>query len=94
MIGYVESIWINCNKINFFNLDGDYCTEDDDNEEGIEDVDEPDEEKEAVRVRQNRLKRRQLASQRLVHSTTLMVLIFARTNFRAFAQKRFKLRKN
>ena len=47
--------------MNFCNLDGD-CTDDDDNEEGIEDVDEPDEEKEAVRVRQNRLKRRQLTS--------------------------------
>ena len=67
MIGYIKSIWINCNKIYFFNLDGDGI-DDDDNEEGIEDVDEADEEEEAVRVRQNRLKRRHLTSQRLVHS--------------------------
>ena len=61
MIGNIESIWINCNKFFFFNLDGDDTDDDDDdNEEGNEDVDEADEEQEAVRARQNRLKRRQL----------------------------------
>ena len=71
MIGYIESIWINCNKIYFFNLDGDDTDDDDDdddNEEGNEDVDEADEEQETVHARQNRLKRGQLTSQRLVHS--------------------------